>query len=301
MTRPNLLICGIAVYDLVFNVEEIPDRATKYKAADAQLTAGGCAANAAVAAARLGAHVQLAGRIGEDLIGDLIMQHLADEQIDCTQLRRITGARSGFSSIAIDAAGERQILNFRGAGLEVEAHWLTHIQNVQAVLADMRWEAGALAAMQLARRLEIPGILDAEPPLHIEAMKLASHIAFSQEGLAALTHTHDPVQGLMQAAAVFDAWLCVTDGANGVFSIEQGQVQHTAAFAVSAVDTLGAGDVWHGAFCAALGTGLAEADAVVYANAAAALKCTRHGGGLGAPIESELRQFLEVQKISIKL
>jgi len=58
------------------------------------------------------------------------------------------------------------------------------------------------------------------------------------------------------------------------------------------VDTLGAGDIWHGAFCAALGFGKTEVDAVIYANAAAAIKCTRPGGGDGAPTADELKQFL---------
>ena len=70
-------------------------------------------------------------------------------------------------------------------------------------------------------------------------------------------------------------------------------MRHERAFAVPVVDTLGAGDIFHGAFALALGQGRSETLALRFANAAAALKCTRPGGGAGAPWRHEVEAFLK--------
>ena len=96
----------------------------------------------------------------------------------------------------------------------------------------------------------------------------------------------------MHAGESIDGWICVTDGAHGVFSIENGQLQQTPAFSVNAVDTLGAGDVWHGAFAHALCNEHTETAAIQFANAAAALKCMKKGGGSAAPYADDVQKFL---------
>jgi sulfofructose kinase len=85
----------------------------------------------------------------------------------------------------------------------------------------------------------------------------------------------------------------VTDGARGVWHWNGREAVHTPAFAVTVVDTLAAGDVWHGAFALALAEGMPEQPAIRFANAAAALKCTRFGGRSGTPTRAELDLFLK--------
>jgi Sugar kinases, ribokinase family len=85
----------------------------------------------------------------------------------------------------------------------------------------------------------------------------------------------------------------VTTGEGGVFFIEEGKVAHEPAFAVDVVDTLGAGDVWHGALALALAEGMVPRPAVRFANATAAIKCTRFGGGRGAPSRAEVERLLQ--------
>ena len=75
-----------------------------------------------------------------------------------------------------------------------------------------------------------------------------------------------------------------------------GRLEHLPAFAVRTIDTLGAGDVFHGAFTLALAEGLIERDALRWASAAAAVKCTRFGGIAGAPIRAEVEAFIAGQK-----
>ncbi|MEM9268992.1 MAG: PfkB family carbohydrate kinase, partial [Pseudomonadota bacterium] len=112
----RVLVCGSAVVDFVFKVTDFPTQAEKYRAEDAQIVGGGCAANAAVAIQRLGGEAQLAARLGEDPIGDMILAGLRRERVDLAGVLRGPG-RSSFSSITVDDRGERQILNYRDDSL----------------------------------------------------------------------------------------------------------------------------------------------------------------------------------------
>ncbi|HEY8595365.1 MAG TPA: PfkB family carbohydrate kinase [Devosiaceae bacterium] len=295
----NILVAGSAVVDFVFMLDEMPRQPEKYRAREAAIVGGGCAANAAVAIARLGGHPQLAVVLGEDEVGEMIVAGLESEGVDCHAVRRVPGHRSSFSSVFIDAAGERQIVNYRDRELAETDAYLPEIGDMAfgAVLSDTRWPIVAAHVMREARRRGVPGILDAEAPVALarEALDLATHIAFSAQGLREYAGVEDLERGLHIASERTGAFICVTDGADGVFHLDGGDLVNTPAFQVKAIDTLGAGDVWHGAFALALVEGSREAHAIRFANAVAAIKCTRTGGRAGSPTRSEVEQFLKEQ------
>ena len=110
-------IAGMAVADFVFRVPAIPTEAEKYRADSMEIVVGGQAANAAIAVARLGGRAVLSTRLGEDGVADAVRGDLESEGVDC-RIRR--AGRSPLSAVAVDAAGERQIVNFRGAALAEE-------------------------------------------------------------------------------------------------------------------------------------------------------------------------------------
>ena len=283
----RVLCVGSAVVDFIFRVDVLSDRAEKIRALDGRIVGGGCAANAAVAVARLGGEAMLAARFGDDEVARMVVGGLEDEGVDCSLVRRTPGGRSSFSSVHIDASGERQIVSFRGEGLDDRADLVRTAPRLDAVLADTRWPTGNLAALDLARARGIPGVLDAEAPIDPALPVAASHVAFSRQGLASLA-TGEPAAAL--ASLPFAGWACVTDGANGVFVRGGG---HVAAPRVAVVDTLAAGDVWHGAFTLRLAEGAGETEAVRFANAAAALKCMQFGGREGCPTRAETDRFLK--------
>ena len=282
---------GVAVADFVFYVDEFPERAEKYRARDAAVVGGGNAANSAVAAARLGGEVSLMARLGGDPVAGLIEAELAGEGIDLSPLVRAPDGRSSFSSILVDGAGERQIMNFRGTGLSNAIKPLP--EDTQVVLCDTRWTEGAMGALRMARDAGLPGVVDGEAPMDASVLSIGSHLAFSAQGLRSVEDTGDLAADIRTIAQRFGAWAAVTDDERGTFATRGGPVEHFPAFAVEVVDTLGAGDVWHGAFALALAEGQAEEDAVVFASAAAALKCTRVGGRAGAPHRAEVEAFLK--------
>lgn len=284
----EVLIAGVAVADFVFRVPAIPAEAEKYRADSMEIVVGGPAANAAKAIARLGGRAILSTRLGDDEVADAIRNDLETEGVDC-RIRR--GGRSPLSAVTVDAAGERQIVNFRGEGLAEEPVPPDGLTPA-AVLVDVGWTTAALTGLALARARGVPGVVDAEAPATEAVLRAASHVAFARGGLAAFTGVGDKEEALLAASRRLDGWVCVTDGAAGVSYVDEGRVETVPAFPVRAVDTLGAGDIWHGAFTLRLAEGAGEPDAARFANAAAALKCTGFGGGRASPTRAAVERFL---------
>lgn len=288
----EILVVGMAVVDFVFAIDALPQAAEKYRATDAQIVGGGPAANAAVGIARLGGMARLAARLGSDSLADLIEADLKGEGVETSLMHRAEAGASSFSSVYVDAAGERQIVNFRGRDLADHCDWLDGVEPASAVLVDTRWTEGALKALQMARKWGVPGIVDGEAPIDSRLLKEASHVALSRQGLASLSDRTDLGEALADIRDQVPGWACVTDGEHGVFYIDGEEIAHCPSFAVVVKDTLGAGDLWHGAFALRLAEGAHEREAIRFANAAAAIKCTRFGGRAGSPDRNTVERFI---------
>lgn len=294
MTR--VLCCGIATIDYIFAVAAIPTTPTKHRARDMVITGGGLAGNAAVAAARLGARTTLASRIGDDLTGQGILAGLSGENVEIGLVRVVAGRRSPVSSVFVDAAGERLVVSYADPAMPVEPNWIdpSVIAAQDAVHADTRWPEGALHVFAAARRAGKPSVLDVDrAPTNPAIIEAVSHAGFSAPALREWTGHDDLALGLQEAGRrIAGTRHLVTDGANGVLLLDQTEVLHVSAPTVTAVDTLGAGDAWHGALAVALGEGRPLLSAVAFANAAAAIKCTRFGGREGMARRDEVDRLL---------
>lgn len=289
---------GLAVLDFVFGIEVRPDRGRKAFADSMTVIGGGPAATAAAAVARLGARASFIGQVGEDVIGDLIVEDLSQWGVDTRRVRRHPSASSPVSTITVEADGERTIINHTDPRLLEATDRITDsdLSGADAVLGDLLWPAGALSAMKVARDLGIPAVLDFD---HVrstptrEALTAPTHIVFSAPALAEMSGQSDPSRGLQTAAAQTDSWIAVTLGGAGVLWIDdRGEIRRFPAFKVDVADTLGAGDVFHGAFALALAEGRPIEDVILRASATAALKCTRFGGRAGIPTAEEVDRFL---------
>jgi sulfofructose kinase len=146
-----------------------------------------------------------------------------------------------------------------------------------------------------ARRIPIVIDLDQATRPDDPLLQLGTHVVSSTEALRGATGARDPGAGLRALAEHISGFLAVTDGPNGIDWLERGELHHMQAFKVKAIDSLGAGDAFHGAFALALAEGRSLAEALRFASAAAALKCTHFGGGAGAPSRAEVEEFLKSQ------
>jgi sulfofructose kinase len=297
---PAILCAGIIVLDEVFQVESFPPPDGKVQAKRFFVVNGGCAANAAVAIARLGGRAALAGPLGgpagEDGNGDRVLAALAREQVDCSGCQRIPGMATALSAIFIDARGDRMIVTYRDA--RIAATTPTDpaglVACADALLADNRFPDFVRPICAAARARGMTVVLDADRPTLVsdELFRIATHVVFSSECLRATTGLDDLGAALSRIAGETGAFLAVTNGPDDVLWLEGRTLQRSPVFAVAAVDTLGAGDVFHGAFTLALAEGRDLAAAMRFAAAAAGLKCTRVGGSAGAPTRDEVDALL---------
>ncbi|MEM7473083.1 MAG: PfkB family carbohydrate kinase [Pseudomonadota bacterium] len=281
----RVLVAGSAALDFVYRVDALPERAEKYAAQAVDIVGGGCAANAAVAISRLGGKSQLLARFGKDEVSEIVLGDISAESVDTFPCVITEGARSAMSSVYVDKSGERQIMAFRGSGLAVDPG-LTEL-TADAVLTDTRWPEAARQVLEMAQALGIPAVLDGEAPVPVELAAAASHVVFSEQGLMDFTGIDDVEKAY--GSLDLPGWVAVTMGANGV--LHPGGV--LPGFEVAVKDTLGAGDVWHGAFALMLAEGASEIDAMRFAHAAAALKCTGFGGRKAAPSRAQTEEFLK--------
>ncbi|SDA96904.1 sugar kinase [Mesorhizobium qingshengii] len=293
--KVKLLSVGALTLDTILRVETLPAHQGKFIASDGVQIASGMATSAACAAHRLGADVSLWASAGDDPVGNHLIAAIEAEGVDCGFVRRVGGARSALASILVDAQGERIIVPFYDSQAQADPEALpaADLSAFDAVLVDVRWRGAAALALKAARAIGRPAILDADTaPLEVleQLLPLASHIVASEPAARILCHQDlDPCQACEALARRTDAFVAVTGGAAGTWWFDRaaGSSRHVAAPKVKAVDTLAAGDVFHGAFAVGLAEAMPVEQALRFASAAAALKCLRFGGRLGAPDRAE--------------
>ncbi len=298
---PKILCAGIAVQDIVMRVESFPPPGAKVSASEFIITGGGCAANAALAVARLGGRAAFAGPLGgkNDAVSERILTDLAAEGVDCAGAARVDGGTASVSLILLDAEGEKTIATQRGVDLgqtlPQDANKL--VADADAVLVDNRFPDFVTAVCRAAQARRIPVVIDLDLATKPDdaLLRLGTHLIASSEALRATTGLAEPAAALKRLAGNVPAFVAVTDGPNGVYWLERGALRHIPAFAVKAIDTLGAGDAFHGGFTLALAEGRDLIGALRFASAAAALKCTHFGGAAGAPKRAEVDAFLQRQ------
>jgi sulfofructose kinase len=297
MSLPLLLAVGAPTWDTILKVPSIPPPPAKVLAEACVETVGGTASNGARAIGRLGGRIEYWGRVGDDDTGARIVAGLAASGIDVRHTRRVTGGRSTISTILVETSGERLVVPYYDGALDPDPDWLpiTTIGRFALVLVDTRWPAGAARVLDAAKAKGIITMLDADTTpeaILADLAPRASHVVFAQPALLAFAGTDDINAALRDAAKRLPGCVGVTVGSDGFRWIENGSVRAVPAPQVAVVDTLGAGDTFHGAFALGLAESMTVDAAARFACTAAALKCTRFGGVDGAPTRREVVEIL---------
>jgi sulfofructose kinase len=301
---PRVLCAGIIVLDEVFRVEEFPEPDSKVEAKGFFVVNGGCAANAAVAIARLGGRAALAGPMGgpagQDSNGDRVLQAFAREKLDTAHCQRIDGLATALSAIFVDAKGDRTIVTFRDERIAtaVPDDADAIVAGADAVLVDNRFPIFVRPVCEAGRRRKIPVVLDGDKASveNDPLFRICSHVVFSSECLRTTTGVTDLAEGLRRIAPHSDAFLAVSNGPGDIVVLERGVLRTVPVFQIRAVDTLGAGDALHGGFVLGLAEGLNTDEALRFGSAVAGIKCSRIGGSAGAPTRAEVEAFLAAQR-----
>lgn len=297
---PRVLCAGIIVLDEVFRVDEFPQPDGKVQAKGFFVVNGGCAANAALAIARLGGRAALAGPMGgpagEDDNGDRVLRALTREKVDCSFCQRVDGLSTALSAIFMNARGDRTIVTYRDERIAATApaNPQAVVAAVDAVLVDNRYPDFVRPICAAARVRGLPVVLDGDRPTFEDdpLFAMATHVIFSSECLRATTGLADLGDGLGRIARRTDAFLAVSNGPDDIIYRDDDALCRVPVFKIDAVDTLGAGDALHGGFALALAEGQDEVAAMRFGAAVAGLKCSRLGGSSGAPTRAEVEALL---------
>ncbi len=295
----RILCVGAAVLDTIFRVRALPSGEGKILPYEMVQVAEGMASSAAYAIVRLGGSATLLGAVGDDDTGRRICDDLAQAGIDTSAMTVVAGAPSALSTILVDDRGDRLIVPFYDPRLHHTIPQISDemIAGFDAVLVDVRWARLAREVLQAARRVSIPAILDGDvAPVETLLLlaEVADHIIFSEPAARSLAQAKAETDLVRELAERFpQALVCVTLGAAGAYWMEGAELRHQPALQVVAVDTLAAGDAFHGAYALAVAEGLDTSDAVRLGSVTAALKCTVFGGRTGMPLRDDAEKALQ--------
>jgi len=301
VNRPiDILGLGCVAVDELLYVDRYPSADAKTQVLRRERQCGGLTATALVAGARLGARCAYAGALGEDDLSRFVLERFSRQGVETGWLVRDSAARPVASTIVVDSQrGTRNIfydlagsLGASPAGPPEDA-----IRSCRVLLVDHFGVEGMIRAARIAREAGIPVVADFERdnlPGFDELLGLVDHLVLSHGFASRRTGENDPERILRSLSEPPRAVVAVTCGDQGCYyRAEGGPIGHMPAFTVEVVDTTGCGDVFHGAYAAALARGLGLRERVRFASAASALKAMRSGGQAGIPDLSVVEAFLD--------
>lgn len=293
--HPRIAGFGIACVDYVV-VAPTASVGSHVDALDFCIMGGGLTGTSISAAARLDASTAMLGRIGDDEIGDRIVRDLQCEGVRTDHLIRVPGATSLVSVVVVDSnTAERTIYSRAETNIDCPTSLIDPepIRRADALLLDPHWKDGALLAAREAGTAGVPVICDANNPVrHKDLLALCDYPIVSRTAALRLVGSGDVREALAALGSIGRRGAVVTCGEDGAYYCEATESGHVPAFEVDAVDTTGAGDVFHGAFAVALVHGWEMRQRVLFASAASAINCTTLGGRAGIPTFDQTLSFL---------
>jgi sulfofructose kinase len=297
---PDFDVVGVGLNstDTLLILPSFPAYAGKLTFEEESLSPGGQVATALVACARLGLRAKYIGTVGDDERGRVQIESLSGSGInlDSVQVRR--GASNQSAYILIDrTTGERTVLWHRPEELRLNADEIRpeEITCARLLHIDGHDTPAVARAAEIARRASIPVSLDIDTVYHgFECvLPCVDYMVASSEFPLAWTSETDPFKALERIQNEYGMLLAgITLGAHGALARIDGRFIYSPGFMVDCIDTTGAGDVFHGAFCYAVFEQMPISEALEFSNAMAALNCTALGARGGICSASEARELI---------
>lgn len=288
---------GLNSVDMIGLVSQFPSINSKMKLLQFSKQGGGQVATAMVALARWGAKTKYIGKLGSDELGQFSLHSLQEDGVDVSSVTIEPNTTNQFAMIIVDGvSGERTILWDRDERLmyragelqkeEVCSGKILHLDghDIQATIQCARW----------AKEEGIPIVIDIDKvePLTGELIRQIAFVVTSSRFPTLITGISDREKALIELQKQTSGFLCSTLGHEGAMALVNGEILYVKGFKIKAVDTTGAGDVFHAGFIYGLLQNWEVVQILRFANAAAALKCLDLGGRKGIPTLEEVEKFL---------
>lgn len=300
----SVVVVGSMNVDLIASVKRLPAAGETVSASSLEKRFGGKGANQALAAARHGALVTLIGCLGDDPDGRDYRNHLRREGINCSAVNTVKGG-TGNAFIAVDAKGENQIIVIPGANAALTAPTLkmqrSRIEVAKALLIQLEVPLETVVeSIKLANGRDVPVVLNPSP-IHPEFPwgEVAITVLIVNSGEAQQIFGAD-AEEMAEKVEEWKAWLgqkkirtlIVTRGEKSTLVLTETGLKKVAAHKVKAVDTVGAGDTFAGAFTTHLAEGAPLLECVRWANTAGALATLKVGAQEGIPHRGDVQSAL---------
>jgi sulfofructose kinase len=288
---------GLNSVDFLCVVPEFPTMNSKLRISQFSRQGGGQVATAMVALSRWGVKTKYIGKIGGDELGQFSLISLREEGVDISSVTIEPSATNQYAMILVDGpSGERTILWDRDERLtyregelgkkDICSGKILHLDghDIHAALQCARW----------AKEEKIPTVIDLDKvePLTSELIKEIDFVVTSARFPRLFTGISDREKALIELQKHTPGFLCATLGHEGAVTFVNGELVYVKGFEVRAVDTTGAGDVFHAGFIYGLLENWEIEETLRFANAVAALKCQHLGGRKGIPTLEEVQKFL---------
>jgi sulfofructose kinase len=293
---PVVVGVGINATDTVIRLPRFPTVDSKVEVTSAEVKAGGQVASAMVACRRWGLEARYVGKIGDDPAGRFQMEEMRREGVE-THWIAAPGEASQSAFILVDEpSGERTVLWKRESGIalrpdDLRREWMT---GARALLVDGHDTAAAALAARWAREGNVPVVVDLDNRYAgVEALlEYADYPITSKDFPGRLTGERSLLESLPKMLAKFKCRLTgATLGKHGVLVWDGAQFLLCPGFRVNAIDTTGAGDIFHGAFLYGLVQGWDIKETLEFCCAAAALNCEALGARGGIRSIEEIRRL----------
>jgi ribokinase len=278
--------------DLVTVTEKMPQQGETITGQTFSTFPGGKGANQAVAAARLGAEVNMLGKVGNDQFGKKLKEILTQENVNVDFVDVATNKETGTASIII-SDDDNRIIVVPGANIEVTPEWVTSHEeqirksNILLLQLEIPLESVKKAA-QIAKKHKIPVILNPAP-----YQKLPTNLL---KDVTYLTPNEHEFKQLLEEATkeeldIIGAKSIITKGEEGVEFLVNNEKILVNAKKVDVVDTTGAGDTFNGALAVELSKNQDIKEAVIFASIAGSLSVTKLGAQSGMPSLNDVKEF----------
>jgi ribokinase len=302
---PNILVVGSLNADLVVRSPRFPSPGETIQGENLVTIPGGKGANQAVAAARLGAHVAMIGRVGGDVFGSTLIDNLKKNKVDVQGVVRDDSTSTGTAVIIVDSQGQNSIVLSPGANDRVSTSDITPESFNDTHLLLLQFEIPiepVVHAANLAREKGVLVLLNPAPAhsMSDDLLQMADYLLPNESELGLLTGKPVSDLSLVEAAgrSLIDRGvknLIVTLGANGAMILNKDGARLIPSYKVNVVDTTAAGDAFIGGLGVGLLNGKTLEDAVQYGCACGALAVTKFGAQSSLPAPDEVTEILNKQ------
>lgn len=288
---------GLNSVDFLTLVPHFPEFNSKMRIRQFSKQGGGQVATAMVALARWGVKTKYIGKVGGDDLGLFSLESIRQEGVDVSSVTIEPDAPNQFAVILVDGiSGERTILWDRDERLmyregeikqkEVCSGKILHLDghDIHAAIQCARW----------AKEEGMPTVIDIDKvePLTGELIREIDFVITSSRFPSLYTGIQDREKALFELQKHTNGFLCATLGDEGAMALLDGEIFYSKGFPIKAVDTTGAGDVFHAGFIYGLLQNWEIEEMLKFANAVAALKCRDLGGRRGIPTLNQIQAFL---------